>query len=387
MLKVFCLGYGSVSFFLYTPYLIFNINLRLIYLVYFLILTTFSFFYIFKNKSKIIYEYKKIKNIEIENIFLSLITFIILSSSITDFLWDELNSGIFYPLKAIVLNSNPLKPELPTSLTFTSAHFISFLTFEGFLANVKDYELVYFYKHFQAILYIISFFFLYNITQNIFPEKLFSKLSFYIISTSSLWYFQITGNLSDFPVFLLCIYSIKIFINTNSIYKITNFKLNYIDLIIFGLFFSISVKCVVVIFTLVILDMLNNFQIKRIISYSICGVFFFPVMIRNYLLTNNPFFPQFNNFFKSDFFPYDLQTGAIGAKWLPSWPIDWTLMMNFFSNSNESLKIFAHPHEFLYSPVFYALFIFCLLIFYFRLGQFKNNSFIIAEYNIFQQFS
>ena len=151
MLKVFCLGYGSVSFFLYTPYLIFNINLRLIYLVYFLILTTFSFFYIFKNKSKIIYEYKKIKNIEIEYIFLSLITFIILSSSITDFLWDELNSGIFYPLKAIVLNSNPLKPELPTSLTFTSAHFISFLTFEGFLANVKDYELVYFYKHFQAI--------------------------------------------------------------------------------------------------------------------------------------------------------------------------------------------------------------------------------------------
>ena len=69
MLKVFCLGYGSVSFFLYTPYLIFNINLRLIYLVYFLILTTFSFFYIFKNKSKIIYEYKKIKNIEIEYIF------------------------------------------------------------------------------------------------------------------------------------------------------------------------------------------------------------------------------------------------------------------------------------------------------------------------------
>ena len=129
--------------------------------------------------------------------------------------------------------------------------------------------------------------------------------------------------------------------------------------------------------------MLNNFQIKRIISYSICGVFFFPVMIRNYLLTNNPFFPQFNNFFKSDFFPYDLQTGAIGAKWLPSWPIDWTLMMNFFSNSNESLKIFAHPHEFLYSPVFYALFIFCLLIFYFRLGQFKNNSFIIAGGIIF----
>jgi len=378
LLLIFCCGYSFLGFLFYIPYLVYFINLKYYFILIFFALMAFSLFYVIKNY-KILIENNKdeVLNFKYDYLLISLLSLILLSSAITDFLWDELNSGLFYPLKAVVTNYNPLTPELPTALTFTSSHFISFLSFHGFLANVNNYEIVYFYKHFQSLCYVTAFFFFYQILWKILKDEFYVKLCFYIVATSSLWFFEITGNFSDYPVILLCIYCVGILYRTNAIRQISNLKLEIYDLIIFGLFFTISVKSIIVIFAFIFLDFLNNFSIKRCFSYSLSVFFFLPAMIRNYILTQNPFFPQFNNLFKSDFFPYGLKTGAIGAKWMPNWSIDWTLMMNFFSNSNRSLQIFAHPHEFLYSPIFYVLVIFCLFIFFFRLGEFKSNPFVI----------
>lgn len=374
LLLSFCIGYGLLAFIFYLPYLVYFINLKYYFYFIFFTLLVFSIFFVIKDKNKIVNDYKnEILNLKFDYLLVSLLSLIFLSSAITDFLWDDLNSGLFYPLKGIVTNFNPLTPEWPNSLTYTSSHYISFLSFHGFLADIKNYEIVYFYKHFQSICYIFAFLFLYQILWKVFINEFYVKLCFFIIATSSLWFFEITSNLSDFPVLLLCIYCVSILLRSNAIKKISNLKLEIYDLVIFGLFFAITVKSIVVIFAFILLDFINNFSIKRCFSYSLSGIFFLPVMLRNYILTQNPFFPQFNNLFKSEFFP----TGSSLGRWMPNWSIDWTLMMNFFSNSDKSLQIFAHPVQFLYSPIFYSLVIFCLFIFFFRLGNFKSNPFII----------
>jgi hypothetical protein len=369
LINIITYGYCICAYIWNVPYLLNEIPFK----EYYVLSIGLGIMYLFINRKEIkIPEMKNYTELSNDSRFYLLIILYILASSITSFMWDDLNAYIYFPLKSLVENKSALSQFSPGSLIFQSLHSLSFTAALGIWSS-KDYNLVYYYKFFNLISYILVIVASWDIFNKIYTNKKNIQIIFYTIATSTIWFINITSNYTDLPVFLLCIYSLNIIIKE----ELINLKLKSNNYIFFSIFTAITLKSLVIIIPIVALDLYNKLRKNEsIISVFIIPTFILPIFIRNYIYTGNPTFPAGNNIWKSEYFDTDKNSIIVGKFW-PSNPIDINLFFNFFSGSSSALTNFYGGIGNLYSPVFYFGISLTFLFIIFKIVSFKTNKYII----------
>lgn len=371
-ISILTIGYSLFSFVFNIPYLNNNIPIKEYYYLV-LVLSTVLVYLNRKNLRTI-----NIKNfVDPELIFdpkvILLIIVYLYAACITSFMWDDINAYLYFPLQSLIENRSILSPEMPGSLTFQSLHSLSFTTALGIWSNY-DYSIVYFYKFFNLCSYVLALIALWDVLKKIFNNHNYTKLTFFIISTSCIWFIQITSNYTDFPIFLLTIYCLHLLNKSNSI---DSKILDLIDYIIFGLFVSITLKSLVIILPFIAQDFIRSVLIKKVnLKLLIIPLFILPSLLRNFIYSGNPTFPAANNIWKSTYFSTDPSSIVVSKFW-PSTQIDLSLFVNFLTISESSLRNFYSSLAIFYSPLFYFLFSFSVLLFLFKYINLVSNRFLI----------
>jgi hypothetical protein len=368
LINKFTFGYCILANIWNIPYLNNSIHLKEFYIIS--IVAALLFILVNRKKIKVIY----IINDEIKNdskIYL-LFTLYIVAASITAFSWDDLNAYLFFPLKSIIENRSVLSPAWPGSLIFQSLHSLSFTSALGIWGD-KNYSIVYYYKFFNVFSYILLIIASYDIFKKIFKNNNYIQITFYTIAASSIWCIEITGNYTDFPLLLLSFYSL----NFLSKLELKDIDLSIFEYIIYSLFIAITLKSLVIIIPFVVIDVINKYNKgKYELNILLLPIFLLPILLRNYLYSGNPTFPAGNNIWKSVFFDTD-KNNIVVSRYMPSAPVDLNLFFNFYSVSNSALSNFFGNMLSLYSPFFYFLTSFTILLILFNFLIFKSNKYLI----------
>lgn len=372
LISLVAIGYSLFAFLFNIPFL--NNSIPIIQ-YYYCILIISLIFIIYNRKYLFDHDFKC--GIYFELIYdpkvLLLLVLYLYSASITSFMWDDINAYLYFPLQSIIENKSILSPELPGSLIFQSLHSLGFTTALGIWSNY-DYTIVYFYKFFNLCSYILAFISLWEILKKIYSNLNYAKLTFFIITTSCIWYIEITSNYTDFPILLLCIYCLSLLVNIDS----SNSKpLDFFDYFIFALFIAVTLKSLVVLLPLVAFDFYNSAVKRKInLKFLLIPIPVLPSLIRNFIYSGNPTFPAGNNLWKSSFFSVDPSSIVVSKFW-PASQIDFSLFFNFLTISDISLSNFYSSLGVFYSPIFYFLFPFTTLLFIFKYISLDSNRYLI----------
>lgn len=377
----FVIGYGILANILHIPFLNNSIPLDKFYnaiILFIAIIIIYKFKYLLSYFIKILNESDD-KDIKYYHILLFSILY--LSASITGFMWDDINSYLYFPLKSILNNYSVLSSSYPSSLVFQNLHGLAFGTFMGSIIGSVDYKIVYAFKTFNALCFLLLFFCLIEITKKITPVKFVNNLIYLTICTSTIWFVEITSNYTDFSVLLISIYVVNLLVEFKDI---KNIKIELKQYLIFSLFVAISFKSLVAVLPLVIIDQLSDekFLWKRASKLFVLPLFSLGIFIRNYVYSGNPTFPAGNHFWKSIYFFTD-SSNIVANKFIPSWGKDFSLLANFLSNSDKSVAIFYTAVNTFYSPIFFALVTVALLNFIFRNKSLESNTFLLCGFLAF----
>ena len=376
----FVVGYGILANILHIPFLNNSIPLDKFYgvILLFIIITI-----IYKSKYLFKYFVEKINQNDEDIKYRHILFFSILylSASITGFMWDDINSYLYFPLKSILNNYSVLSYSYPSSLVFQNLHGLAYASFMGSIIGSIDYEIVYAFKTFNALCFLLLFFCLIGITKKISTVNSINNLIYFTICTSSIWFVEITSNYTDFSVLLISIYVVSLLIEFR---EFKNIKIELKDYLIFSLFVAISFKSLVAVLPIVVIDQLNNEKNfwKRVSNLSVLPLFSLGIFIRNYFYSGNPTFPAGNHFWKSTHFFTD-SSNIVANKFVPAWGRDFSLLANFLSNSDKSVAIFYTAVNTFYSPIFFALVTIAFLNFIFRNKPVASNIFLLLGFLAF----
>lgn len=378
LISLVAIGYSSFAFLFSIPFL--NNSIPIIEYYYFILIV--ALILIFKTRKLLLEHYFK-EGIDSDFVFdpkvILLLVIYLYSASITSFMWDDINAYLYFPLQSIIENNSILSPELPGSLIFQSLHSLAFTAALGVWSNY-DYTIVYFYKFFNLSSYILAFISLWEILKKIYDNLYYAKLTFFIITTSCIWFIELTSNYTDFPVLLLSIYCLHLLVKIN----FNNSKiLDFFDYVVFSLFVAVTLKSLVLVLPLVAFDFYRSILNRKInLNFLLIPIPVFPSLIRNFIYSGNPTFPAGNNLWKSNFFSIDPSSIVVSKFWPPN-QVDFSLFVNFLTISDYSLRNFYSSLGNFYSPIFYFLFPFTALLFLFKYINIDSNRYLIFGFFTF----
>jgi len=353
------------------------------------------------------------------------LVFIFLSSGLI-LAWgsDDLNSYLYWPLKAVQENVTAVNVNRPVTFTLLSVPTQSVLTYLLSICSIKDGLLAtYIYKGFNAGCYSVIF--VTAILSSVLLKKtntikLFYYLSFIVFSLP-ITFEEILYNFTDFPVYLSTMCSLFILLhelsdyinqdNWNSRAKTLENYPQYLVSCLAGLLIAISPKAIapvlsssisLIFFRLIIIysqfKKQNKVNKQPSISKLLTTIFlkvsfyksilinlfllFIPIVLiaaRNYAMTGNPSFPANNVYWKSKYFMTDPNSVVASGHYISGLPLDFAYISRIFSNNVASVKDFAYADltfGIFGAFLFNLLILYCIYIYfnYFINKTSKNNA-------------
>jgi hypothetical protein len=308
------------------------------------------------------------------------IVFLLLSFGlILSWSYDDLNSYLYWPLKAVQENITAVNINRPVTFTLLSVHSQSVLTYLFSLFSVHDGIIAtYIYRGVNASCFcalFISGIHSVKFLKKINLSNLFFLLNF-LVATLPMTFNNIYSNYTDFPAYLAFLSSLFILFSVLSNAQEINNNHSYLFFknilssssfsLLGGMLIAISPKTIAPIFSAIfsltlfrIIFLLRMQSISRIsiiksilpnrnsyftilINAVILVLPISIIAIRNFVITGNPSFPANNVFWKSHYFITASDFDPAKSHYSSNLPLDFTYLPRLFSNNLASLQGFEY---------------------------------------------